>query len=349
MKDRIQAAYLATSRVLNVLYKKRKRTLLFQKLMWGITGFYLVLMLVFPGIQYLPALESRTWDFLELFRATPSNPYASLYPIVGLLVLLYPTTIFFTKAFQKFKTIEKETMAKMVKMLFPQVDFTQGTLPPVKEVVTSKLFVGLKADSAIYSYGQLRSKTDRSEINIADIGIAENNVSHKFLSTIMHIPMLNMFGVLYQNVFKNLATNKLVDNTQYSFRGMFCWLHFIKKLNGHTVVLPKSHLAQFYRWASFDFKEEQEIHLEDPRFTEKFVVFGTDQIEARYVLSAILMERIVTLKEKFERPIFMSFQNKQLYVAVVNDNGLFSFSRGNLNDIKVVEELANTIETALAI
>jgi hypothetical protein len=240
-------------------------------------------------------------------------------------------------------------MAKMVTMLFPQVEFTQGALPPVKEVVTSKLFVGLKADSAIYIYGQLRSKTDQSEINIADIGIVESNVSHKFLKAILHIPLLNMVGILYQNVFKNIATNQLADSTRYSFRGMFCWLHFKKKLNGHTVVVPKSHLAQFYRWASFDFKEEQQIHLEDPRFTKNFIVFGTDQIEARYVLSALLMERIVTLKEKFERPIFMSFQNKQLYVAVVNDNGLFSFSHGNLNDIKVVEELANTIETALAI
>ncbi len=349
MQERIQEAYSTTSKVLNALYIKRKRTLLFQRLTWGITGLYLVCMLVLMGLQSVPALQNRDLTFLESFSSTPNNPYASLYPILGLMVLLYPTTLYFTKAFQRFKIEEQKIMAKMVSMLFPYVEFTQGALAPVKEVVKSNLFVSIKDNAPIYNYGQIRSRTTNTEINVADLGIVERNVASKFLQTLMHIPILNMFGVLYQNVFKNIASNRLADNTNYSFRGMFCWLNFKKTLTGHTVVLPKSHLAQFDRWASFGFKEEQQIHLEDPRFTERFIVFATDQVEARYVLSSALMEKVIALKDKFNRPIFMSFENRKMYLAVQNDNGIFSFPSGNLDNIKVVEELADEIDTALQV
>lgn len=52
-------------------------------------------------------------------------------------------------------------------------------------------------------------------------------------------------------------------------------------------------------------------------------------------------------KEKFDCPIFLSFQHRQMYLAVLNRDGLFSFPSGKLDNIKVVEELANDIETAL--
>lgn len=349
MQERISLAYSETRDVLNTLYKKRKRTLFFQKIMWGITGLYLLFMLVLLGMQYAPALQNKSLAFLELFKSTPNNPYASVYPIIGLMLLLYPTTIVFTRAFQKFKTIEKETMAKMVKMLFPNVEFTQGANAPTKEIVQSKLFSWIKKEAPIYSYGQIRSSINNTQVNIADIGIIENNVSNKFIKAILLVPILNMFAVLYQNVLKNMATSKLADNTNFTYRGMFCWLNFKKTLNGHTVVLPKNQKVRFDRWASLNFREEQEIHLEDPRFTQNFIVYGTDQVEARYVLSASLMESVVALKEKFHCPIFMSFQDKQMYLAVKNENGLFSFPSGRLYSMAIVEELAHEIETALKV
>ncbi len=349
MQERIQSVFSETNNVLNALYLKRKRTLFFQRIMWGVTGLYFVFILGLLTIQYIPSLQPKTWSFLETFKPTPSNPYGSIYPMAGLIVLLYPTIILFTKAFQKFKIAEQKTMAKMVGMLFPKVEFTQGARAPVKEVVNSTIFPWIKQDSPIYSFGQIRSRTNQNEINIADIGIIENNVTNRFLGALMHIPVLNMFAALYQNVFKNIAMGKLADNTRFTFRGMFCWLSFKKHLNGHTVVLPKNQMVKLNRLTSFNFKEEQEIHLEDLRFTDKFVVYSTNQVEARYVLSSLLMEKVVALKEKFNRPILMSFQNKQMYLAVENENGLFSFSSRKLDKLGVVEELAHEIHTALQV
>ena len=144
-------------------------------------------------------------------------------------------------------------------------------------------------------------------------------------------------------------SKKLVDNQYFTFRGMFCWLQFQKKLNGHTLVLPNTHSAKLDRFASFNFKEEQRVYLEDPRFTAQFVVYSTDQVEARYVLSTALMERIVLLKEKFNQSILVSFQDKAMFLAVQNTNGLFSFPSGKLDAVAVIEELAEDIDTALHI
>ncbi|MBR9853935.1 MAG: DUF3137 domain-containing protein [Algicola sp.] len=346
MQHSVQKVYTETSKALNDICKRRKRTLFFQKIMWGITGLYLLLMILFIVSNYVSILE------LPIFKSilpTQNNPYANMYPIAGLLVLLYITTFFFTRAFQKFKLKEMESMAKMVKMLFPQVEFTQGAAAPIKEVVNSKFFSWVKKDTPVYSYGQIRGRLSNSIVNIADIGIVEHNISNKVTGGLMHIPILNMLVVFYQYIFKNMASNTMADNQYFTFRGMFCWLQFKKKLNGHTVVLPNNPTTKWDRLASLNFKEEQRIHLEDPRFTDNFRVYGTDQVEARYVLSSSLMERIVALKEKFDRPIFLSFQNRQMYLAVLNKNGLFSFPLGKLEGIKVIEELANDIDTALGI
>lgn len=349
MEQVVQKAYAETSKTLNDIYERRKRTLFFQKIMWGLTGLYLLFMVLLLIHNYFPSLELGFMSVFKPFQPSQDNPYANVYPIVGLMVLLYPTTFLFAKAFQKFKQKEKESMSKMIRMLFPRVEFTQGAAAPIKEVVQSKFFAWIKKDTPIYSYGQIRGKVNDSIINIADIGIVEQNASNRVKGGLLHIPILNLLVVFYQYVFKNMVSNTSADNQYFTYRGMFCWLQFKKKLNGHTVVLPNSETIKWDRWASFNVKEEQRIHLEDPRFTEHFRVYGTDQVEARYVLSSSIMEKVVTLKEKFDRPIFLSFQNRQMYLAVLNRDGLFSFPSGKLDDIKVVEELANDIETALGI
>ena len=313
----------------------------FQKTVWILAGAYVAWMLVRLAIGSF--YESGS------LNSIPENPYQSLYWLVGLLVLISLSNFGFVRAFQKFKELEMECMAKMVGMLFPKVEFSQGVAAPKREINDSKLFTWLQPNTPIYSYGQIRAHSQKQAINIADISLMEKDLSRKTMDGVMAIPGLNLLMVLYQYSLKNIFTNQAADNQHFTFRGMFCWLKFVKKLNGHTVVLPKSQLHKINRLASFNFQEEQQIHLEDPRFTDSFDVYSTDQVEARYVLSSVLMERIVTLKERFDRPVFLSFQNKQLYLAIENPNGLFSFPSGNLDQIGVVEEMALDIETALQV
>ena len=51
------------------------------------------------------------------------------------------------------------------------------------------------------------------------------------------------------------------------------------------------------------------IRLEDPEFESHFVVYGSDQIEARYILSTSLMARITDFKEKTGKKIYLCSLN----------------------------------------
>lgn len=346
MQNRIKQSYQSTHKALSTIYRKRKRTIFYQKILWSITGLFFLLMLSNMVLAYFPTVQI---PFLDQFSASVSNPYSTTYFMVALVILLYPAIFLFWKAFQTFKIKENETIVQMVKQLFPEVDFAQNTMPPTKEIIKSKLFTGVETETLIYNYGQIRNKTNDAIINITDIGIIEENVEHKLSGTLARIPILSVPVMLYQYVFKNIFTRKTADNVQFTFRGMFCWLRFKKSLNGHTVVLPKAQSTKFNRFLTTHFKEEQRIQLEDPRFTDTFLVYSTDQIEARYVLSTALMERILELKQKFDQPIGLSFQDKEMYLAVQNQHGLFSFPSGKLDNIKIIEELANDIDTALKV
>ena len=58
-------------------------------------------------------------------------------------------------------------------------------------------------------------------------------------------------------------------------------------------------------------------------FEKEFVVYGTDQVEARYILSTALMRRILEFKRKMKVPVCISFVNSNLYMAIGIKKNLF--------------------------
>ncbi len=346
----INRVYSEVSSALYKISKNRKRMLFFQRTMYLITGLYFIVLLVLWVIGYFPGIYDGFSTFLSpYFNVGEYNPYWRSYLLVGLIIILYPTIYFFTRAFTRFKTEEAAIMSRMVKALFPKAEFTQGAMVPINQIIDSKIFAWAEKGIQAYNYGQMLGRNKDLEIHIADIGIVEENVKNNFLKTLFAIPFLNMFAVLYQYVYKNIFTDKSAESTLFTYRGMFCWSHFKKKLNGYTVVLSNTRHTKLDKLVNLKFTDEQRIYLEDPRFAKQFVVYSTDQIEARYVLSSKLMERIVEFKEQFGQSILLSFHNQRMYLAVSNDNGLFSFSSEKLNTIQVLEEMVNDVEMALEI
>ena len=65
------------------------------------------------------------------------------------------------------------------------------------------------------------------------------------------------------------------------------------------------------------------VKLENPEFEEHFVVYSTDQQEARYILSSQIMERILWFKQKTDQRIYMSFRKKHVYVGISGGNDRF--------------------------
>ncbi len=137
------------------------------------------------------------------------------------------------------------------------------------------------------------------------------------------------------------------------FKGLFFIADFNKHFSTSTVVLPnrlgKGFMANFFNKMNLA-RKEKHVRLEDPDFNKHFVVYGEDQIEARYVLSTSLMERITRFKEKHPAPVYLSFVNSFLYVAIAYNKNLFEpsyFKR--MTDFNIVKDYFRDIELAVSI
>ncbi len=111
------------------------------------------------------------------------------------------------------------------------------------------------------------------------------------------------------------------------FKGLFFIGDFNKAFHGRTYVLPDQaeRLMGFIGKALQGvFKHSGElVKLEDPEFEKYFVVYGDDQVEARYILSTSLMRRIVEFKKDSGRSIFLSFVASNVNVAISMNKDMF--------------------------
>ena len=74
---------------------------------------------------------------------------------------------------------------------------------------------------------------------------------------------------------------------------------------------------------SVSFGRGELIRLEDPRFEKEFCVYGEDQVEARYILTPSLMERIMAFKNKWNKDVHLSFLDSRVYIAISMYKDLF--------------------------
>ncbi|MDH4201964.1 MAG: DUF3137 domain-containing protein [Phycisphaerae bacterium] len=111
------------------------------------------------------------------------------------------------------------------------------------------------------------------------------------------------------------------------FKGLFFIADFNKHFHGQTLVLPDSAEKLFGGFGKmlqgWNIGRPDLIKLEDPEFEREFVVYGNDQIEARYILSTSLMQRILDFKNKTARKIYLSFTGSRVYVAVPMTKNMF--------------------------
>ena len=111
------------------------------------------------------------------------------------------------------------------------------------------------------------------------------------------------------------------------FKGIFFVADFNKHFKTHTLVLPDTAEKLFGKIGqnlqSMSFDRGELIKLEDPEFEKEFCVYGDDQIEARYILSPALMQRIVEFKRKWNTKVYLSFKDSKVYIAIKLNKNLF--------------------------
>jgi hypothetical protein len=111
------------------------------------------------------------------------------------------------------------------------------------------------------------------------------------------------------------------------FKGLFFIADFNKDFCGRTVVLPDTAEKLFGLFGqtlqSWSSSYGQLVRLEDVEFEKEFVVYGTDQIEARYILSPALMERILMFGRKAGKKIYLSFLGSKVFAAIPVQENMF--------------------------
>ena len=138
------------------------------------------------------------------------------------------------------------------------------------------------------------------------------------------------------------------------FKGLFFIADFNKHFTCKTIVLPDTAEKLFggfgKMFQSWNVLRGQLIKLEDPEFEKFFVVYGDDQIQARYILSTSLMARIVDFKRKTSRPIYLSFVGSKVFVAVSYTKKLFEPRLfRTILDFELVQEYFEDLQLATGI
>lgn len=118
-------------------------------------------------------------------------------------------------------------------------------------------------------------------------------------------------------------------NTQWHtiFKGLFFIADFNKNFGSRTVVLPDNFGKTFAfignALQKMNMVRDSLVKLEDPEFERHFVVYGKDQVEARYILSTSLMARILDFKNKTNAKISLAFLDNKLFLALPLNKDLF--------------------------
>ncbi|MCV2487401.1 DUF3137 domain-containing protein [Flavobacterium sp. SH_e] len=102
------------------------------------------------------------------------------------------------------------------------------------------------------------------------------------------------------------------------FNGIIFVADFNKNFEVSTVVRPKSFGDSIGAWFSknvFSFGNTEVVQLENIDFDNKFVTYSRNQIEARYILTPAMMERILDLNRKSDDTISISFIHSKMYIA----------------------------------
>ncbi|MDR0385826.1 MAG: DUF3137 domain-containing protein [Prevotellaceae bacterium] len=109
------------------------------------------------------------------------------------------------------------------------------------------------------------------------------------------------------------------------FRGIFMCADSNKRFSGQTIVLPdtaEKYLGGFGKWLQKKAGNTvgEMVYMENVEFEKKFVVYSTDPVEARFLITPKIQEQIFKMKKMLRKDLRLSFVNNNVFIAVSRDN-----------------------------
>lgn len=141
------------------------------------------------------------------------------------------------------------------------------------------------------------------------------------------------------------------------FSGVIFQADFNKNFKGVTVVQSKAFGSDFSEWftsnVTFFSGGDSRVRLENPEFEKHFNTHSSDQIEARYILTPLMMESICALNNRCKYSISLSFIGNTVNIAFPLSKNYFeaplftSLMTDELmqDDLDLVRHIYKVIET----
>lgn len=205
------------------------------------------------------------------------------------LVISFGTYSYFQKEWKNL--FKKKFIGTIIKKIFPEVEFYPEKYIPEEVYHKSRLFELSQSPDRYTGENLLEGKVGNRKISISEI----------------------------HSEYETETTDS--DNRTHTewhtiFRGLFIVADFNKNFKCTTIVLPE-------RLIKTRPQKLKRAKLEDPEFEKNFDIFTDDQIEARYILTPALMERILNFMGKVESEIRISFIDSNIYLAISTNKTFF--------------------------
>jgi hypothetical protein len=127
----------------------------------------------------------------------------------------------------------------------------------------------------------------------------------------------------YRNINIAISECKHYTREKNYFEGVIIKLDMNKNFNGNTVIRPRC-AANISSEIDLKLNKIKKINLEDPSFNEKFFIYSTDEIEARYLLTPTFMERLYNTGKAFGSNFeYCAFYENSIYIALNTDKDMF--------------------------
>lgn len=248
----------------------------------------------------------------------------TLIAFVVVIVLLFSSN---SKIKSKFVLDFKNTIiSDIVKFIHNDLEYLPQDYLPREDFIKSKIFH--QTPDKYFGDDYVRGKIEKTELAFSEV-----HAKYKTTST---------------------DENGSKERWENIFDGLMFKADFHKNFNGEYFILPDiaekylGKLGNFFQ--KMKFNRGKLIKLEDIEFEKQFAVYGSDEIEARYILSANMMRRILDFKIRTGKNILISFVDSCVFVAIPYNHNLFepNFYKTIISE-KMVLEYFTDLELAISI
>lgn len=264
--------------------------------------------------------------FYISFKSVNRDGFAIAVAVIGILLVLVGGVYTAIKYYKYRKNFKEKVVTKVVNLINPDYNYNSDRHIELNDFNNSKLFT-TKADRC--------TGDDFISGKIEDTDFKFSELSAKYKTT-------------------TTEDGKTKTEWHSIFRGLFFHADFNKSIQGTTYVLPDTAeklLGKFGQKFQKSFNRGDLVKLENPEFEKLFVVYSSSQVEARYILTPVMMEAMVNIFKKYKRKLYFSFIGERVYCGVKFNKGLFEprirKSGVSFADVEEMYHLFGLIETII--